>query len=575
MGNKFCCPPKGTPPQPHPGQFDPIGKMDGNVSMTPPHGVGAGGNPRYYPDPSRSRHAFNSQQHGVDVIRSNSGQGMAGQGWSNMSQGHQGHQGHQRVRKESDICRGKYIALQMHEEMQPVISHQGGRIVVAMYTFNSRSQGEMSFNKGDRMEILNEDDRDWLLAQHLSRNAQGYIPRNYVASMSSPECQDWFFGKISRKHAEKLLMSPGNQRGTFLIRMSEQTSHGYSLSIKDWDQEKGDHVKHYRIKTMDSRSYYITTAQAFHTLNDLVDAYMKNNYGLACLLQYPCPKPMPQLWDITKETKDHWEIERSMLQMTKKLGQGSFGEVWYGMYDNRFEVAVKTLRQGSMSQDAFLEEAKIMKDLRHPNILVLYAVCTKEEPILIVTEYMCQGALLELLRNEESKRTLKLNDLIYISSQVASGMAYLESKQLIHRDLAARNVLVKEALCCKVADFGLARIIEGDSYCAQTISSNPSGNKFPVKWTAPEAMLYNRFTIKSDVWSFGVLLYEIITYGANPYPGMNNREVIERVQAGHRMGRPPRCPEELYKVMLHSWDKDPDHRPTFEYLHHFFDDFQG
>ncbi|KAK8722463.1 hypothetical protein OTU49_012223, partial [Cherax quadricarinatus] len=525
MGQNLCCPKKGPQPQNHHGEFVNIGKADGNTSMTPPHG--GGGNPRYYPDPSRGRPAYNSQQHGVDVIRSNSGQ----------------------------------------EPVTPSTPSRGGRIVVAMYAFQGRSSGELSFDKGDKMEILNDADADWWLARHMTRGTDGYIPKNYVASASSLECQDWYFGKIARKEAEKLLMTRGNLRGTFLIRMSEQSSHGYSLSIRDWDQHKGEHVKHYRIKVTDTGGYFITSSQAFRTLNDLVDAYKKNNYGLACLLQYPCPRPQPQKWDLSRETKDQWEIDRSVLSMDKKLGQGSFGEVWYGMWNNSTEVAIKTLKQGAMSPSAFLEEARIMKKLRHRNILVLYAVCTKEEPILIVTEYMCNGALLDLLRNE-GERSLKLNDLIYVATQVAAGMAYLESLQLLHRDLAARNVLVGESLLCKVADFGLARIVEGEDYCPSTC------NKFPVKWTAPEAMLYNRFTIKSDVWSFGVLLMEVITYGANPYPGMNNREVIERVQAGYRMAKPPRCPDELYKAMLHCWDKDPDHRPTFDFLHHFFDDYQ-
>nr|XP_045597984.1 tyrosine-protein kinase SRK2-like isoform X4 [Procambarus clarkii] len=576
MGQNLCCPKKGQQPQNHHGQFDNIepmptpmqelappiynevngihysmprahgisyhveGKADGNTSMTPPHG--GGGNPRYYPDPSRGRPAYNSQQHGVDVIRSNSGQVRCSHRWTPRSN--------------------------TPEPVTPSTPSRGGRIVVAMYAFQGRSSGELSFDKSDKMEILNDADADWWLARHMTRGTEGYIPKNYVASASSLECQDWYFGKIARKEAEKLLMTRGNLRGTFLIRMSEQSSHGYSLSIRDWDQHKGEHVKHYRIKVTDTGGYFITSSQAFRTLNDLVDAYKKNNYGLACLLQYPCPRPQPQKWDLSRETKDQWEIDRSVLSMDKKLGQGSFGEVWYGMWNNSTEVAIKTLKQGAMSPSAFLEEARIMKKLRHRNILVLYAVCTKEEPILIVTEYMCNGALLDLLRNE-GERSLKLNDLIYVATQVAAGMAYLESLQLLHRDLAARNVLVGDSLLCKVADFGLARIVEGEDYCPSTC------NKFPVKWTAPEAMLYNRFTIKSDVWSFGVLLMEVVTYGANPYPGMTNREVAEAVPNGYRMGKPinQHCPDPLYELMCKCWNLDPVQRPTFYHLCTYFSDF--
>ena len=132
-----------------------------------------------------------------------------------------------------------------------------------MYTFQGRSNGELSFQKGDRMEVVSEPDNDWWLARHLTTGVEGYLPKNYVASATSLECQDWYFGKIARKEAEKLLMDRMNQRGTFLIRMSEQTSHGYSLSIRDWDAQKGEHVKHYRIKMTENGQYYITTSQFF------------------------------------------------------------------------------------------------------------------------------------------------------------------------------------------------------------------------------------------------------------------------------------------------------------------------
>ncbi|XP_068206741.1 tyrosine-protein kinase Src64B-like isoform X4 [Palaemon carinicauda] len=522
MGQNMCCPKKGPPPPNHHGQFDHIGGSE-SFRMTDMSGG----------DPMRATMNYNRDY-------------FYGGGLQTQA----------------------VAPLLMKEPVTPSTPSRGGRIVVAMYSFQGRSSGELSFEKGDRMEIINDADADWWLARHMTRGIDGYIPKNYVASASSLECQDWYFGKIARKEAEKLLMTRGNLRGTFLIRMSEQSSHGYSLSIRDWDQNKGEHVKHYRIKVTDTGGFFITSSQAFRTLNDLVDAYKKNNYGLACLLQYPCPRPQPQKWDLSRETKDQWEIDRTMLTMTKKLGQGSFGEVWYGMWNNSTEVAIKTLKQGAMSPSAFLEEARIMKKLRHRNILVLYAVCTKEEPILIITEYMCNGALLDLLRNE-GERTLKLNDQIYIATQVAAGMAYLESQQLLHRDLAARNVLVGDSMLCKVADFGLARIVEGEDYCPSTC------NKFPVKWTAPEAMLYSRFTIKSDVWSFGVLLMEVITFGANPYPGMTNREVAEHVPNGFRMGKPKNhyCPDLFYELVCKCWDANPNNRPTFQYLRDTFADF--
>nr|4CSV_A Chain A, SRC-ABL TYROSINE KINASE ANCESTOR [synthetic construct]4UEU_A Chain A, TYROSINE KINASE AS - A COMMON ANCESTOR OF SRC AND ABL [synthetic construct] len=259
---------------------------------------------------------------------------------------------------------------------------------------------------------------------------------------------------------------------------------------------------------------------------------------------------------------DKWEIPRSEITLERKLGSGQFGEVYEGKWRNyNIEVAVKTLKEGTMSVEEFLQEAQIMKKLKHPNLVQLYGVCTKEPPIYIITEYMSHGSLLDYLRDCEG-HTVNAQALLDMAAQVASGMAYLESQNFIHRDLAARNCLVGENNVVKVADFGLARLINEDEYTAR------AGAKFPIKWTAPEAISYNRFSIKSDVWAFGILLWEIFTYGQVPYPGMSGSEVIEQVERGYRMPRPQGCPEEIYELMLQCWNKSPEERPTFaETLH--------
>lgn len=231
---------------------------------------------------------------------------------------------------------------------------------------------------------------------------------------------------------------------------------------------------------------------------------IENALGLCHILSRPCSKPQPQMWDLGPELRDKWEIPRSEIQLIRKLGRGNFGEVYYGKWRNNIDVAVKTLREGTMSTQAFLQEAAIMKKFRHNRLVALYAVCSTEEPIYIVQEYMSKGSLLDFLREGDGKN-LQFEDLIYIAAQIASGMEYLESKQLIHRDLAARNVLIGENNVAKICDFGLARVIADDEYCPK------QGSRFPVKWTAPEAIIYGKFSIKSDVWSYGIPFNQFYT----------------------------------------------------------------
>ncbi|XP_048700737.1 tyrosine-protein kinase Fyn isoform X1 [Lepidochelys kempii] len=493
----------------------------------------------------------------------------------------------------------------------------GVTLFVALYDYEARTEDDLSFQKGEKFQILNSSEGDWWEARSLTTGETGYIPSNYVAPVDSIQAEEWYFGKLGRKDAERQLLSFGNPRGTFLIRESETTKGAYSLSIRDWDDMKGDHVKHYKIRKLDSGGYYITTRAQFETLQQLVQHYSERAAGLCCRLVVPCHKGMPRLTDLSVKTKDVWEIPRESLQLIKRLGNGQFGEVWMekadglcfnltviasnhtpqtvglakdawevardslfleqklgqgcfaevwrGTWNGNTKVAIKTLKPGTMSPESFLEEAQIMKKLKHDKLVQLYAVVS-EEPIYIVTEYMNKGSLLDFLKDGEG-RALKLPNLVDMAAQVAGGMAYIERMNYIHRDLRSANILVGNGLICKIADFGLARLIEDNEYTAR------QGAKFPIKWTAPEAALYGRFTIKSDVWSFGILLTELVTKGRVPYPGMNNREVLEQVERGYRMPCPQDCPISLHELMIHCWKKDPEERPTFEYLQGFLEDY--
>ena len=244
---------------------------------------------------------------------------------------------------------------------------------------------------------------------------------------------------------------------------------------------------------------------------------------------------------------------------------GDFDEVWSGLL-NRIPVAIKMLKPHAMEVADFVAEAEVMKQLDHPNLLKFYGICTLEEPIFMITESMKYGVLLDYLRKGDGK-SLKLPELIGMAAQVAGGMAYLEEHSYIHRDLTARNILVGDDYLCKIANFRSAQVIKEDVY------NPPKCIEFSVKWTAPEAALYNKFSIKSDVWSFGVVIYELITGGAIPYPLMKNPQVLPAVEQGYRMPSPNNCPDALYSIMLSCWKRDVDERPTFEFLKYQLEDY--
>uniref|UniRef100_A0A8C3QTN4 Tyrosine-protein kinase n=1 Tax=Cyanoderma ruficeps TaxID=181631 RepID=A0A8C3QTN4_9PASS len=433
----------------------------------------------------------------------------------------------------------------------------GDTVVLALYDYEAMNAGDLSFQKGERMKVL-EKSGEWWQARSLVTGCEGFIPSNYVAQADSLETEEWFFKDVSRKDAERQLLCPGNMIGSFMIRDSETTKGSYSLSVRDADELRGGAVKHYKIRTLDSGGFYISPRNNFNTLQELVQHYKGEPWG--------AQPPFPNGALPSSQAKDAWEIPRESLNLERKLGAGQFGEVWMATYNKHTKVAVKTMKPGSMSVEAFLEEANLMKTLQHDKLVKLHAVVTREEPIFIITEFMEKGSLLDFLKSDEGNK-LPLPKLIDFSAQIAEGMAFIEKRNYIHRDLRAANILVSAMLVCKIADFGLARVIEDTEYTAQ------EGAKFPIKWTAPEAINYGSFTIKSDVWSFGVLLTEIVTYGRIPYPGMSSMEVIRALERGYRMPRTDNCPEELYDIMMRCWKIKPEDRPTFEYIQSVLEDF--
>lgn len=357
---------------------------------------------------------------------------------------------------------GAFCPPEAPRSQEPERSH--GQYFVALFDYQARTAEDLSFRAGDKLQVLDTSHEGWWLARHLEKKGtglgqqlQGYIPSNYVAEDRSLQAEPWFFGAIKRADAEKQLLYSENQTGAFLIRESESQKGDFSLSVLDEGV-----VKHYRIRRLDEGGFFLTRRKVFSTLNEFVNYYTTTSDGLCVKLEKPCLKiQVPTPFDLSYKTADQWEIDRNSIQLLKRLGSGQFGEVWEGLWNNTTPVAVKTLKPGSMDPNDFLREAQIMKSLRHPKLIQLYAVCTLEDPIYIITELMRHGSLQEYLQNDGGSK-IHLIQQVDMAAQVASGMAYLESQNYIHRDLAARNVLVGEHNIYKVADFGLARVFKGD-----------------------------------------------------------------------------------------------------------------
>ncbi|XP_063772723.1 ephrin type-B receptor 3 isoform X2 [Pseudophryne corroboree] len=262
------------------------------------------------------------------------------------------------------------------------------------------------------------------------------------------------------------------------------------------------------------------------------------------------------------------EIDISCVKIEEVIGAGEFGEVCRGRLKQagRREqlVAIKTLKAGYTEQQRrdFLGEASIMGQFDHPNIIRLEGVVTRSRPVMILTEFMENGALDSFLRMNDGQFTVI--QLVGILRGIASGMKYLAEMNYVHRDLAARNILVNSNLVCKVSDFGLSRFLE-NSRSDPTYTSS-LGGKIPIRWTAPEAISYRKFTSASDVWSYGIVMWEVMSYGERPYWDMSNQDVINAVEQDYRLPPPMDCPSALHQLMLDCWLRDRNLRPKFSQI---------
>ncbi|KAI4801689.1 hypothetical protein KUCAC02_019567 [Chaenocephalus aceratus] len=260
------------------------------------------------------------------------------------------------------------------------------------------------------------------------------------------------------------------------------------------------------------------------------------------------------------------ELDASCIKIERVIGAGEFGEVCSGRLKlpgkRDVSVAIKTLKVGYTEKQRrdFLCEASIMGQFDHPNVVHLEGVVTRGKPVMIVIECMENGSLDGFLRNHDGQFTVI--QLVGMLRGIAAGMRYLSDMGYIHRDLAARNILVNSNLVCKVSDFGLSRVIDDDPEAVYTTT----GGKIPVRWTAPEAIQYRKFTSASDAWSYGIVMWEVMSYGERPYWDMSNQDVIKAIEEGYRLPAPMDCPPGLHQLMLDCWQKDRAERPKFDQI---------
>lgn len=283
---------------------------------------------------------------------------------------------------------------------------------------------------------------------------------------------------------------------------------------------------------------------------------------------------------------EEWEIDRSQITLREQLGEGAFGLVMradaVGLPDlpSTCSVAVKMLKTDATENELadLLSEMDTMKEIgRHKNIINLMGACTQDGPLFVVVEFAPHGNLRQFLRERRpseyqqltlgpSGPSLTMRDFVSFAFQIARGMEYLGTRKCVHRDLAARNILVGEDYIMKIADFGLARNVRDAEYYRKT-----TDGRLPIKWLAIEALFDRVYTTQSDVWAFGILLWEIFTLGGSPYPGIPIEKLFDLLKSGYRMQKPQNCPSDIYDIMLNCWDETPSDRKSFTELRKHFD----
>ena len=412
--------------------------------------------------------------------------------------------------------------------------------------------------------IINKKSPDWWQARLLATQQIGLVPSNHLqkADENSLNSKPWFFGKAGRREAERqLLMNiPENFEddpnslseshlsddfiGMYLVRESQTDENAYVLSILTRDEYQNSDiiVKHYKIiQDLEQFRFFITQKLQFSSITSLIEYYTNTPTSQTLIQQLAKPCPITVSFE---RGMGVWEIDRHTIFYKEKdhIGGGMFGDVYCGSWttgetisQQEVKVAIKVLKQGRLKLEEFFKEATVMRSLRHPNLVQLHGVVSISEPVMIIIEFMANGSLVNYLRSHGD--SLHNDILVDICCQISAACCYMEKHEFIHRDIRAANVLVGRNMNqCKLADFGLARCLKNNSEVCEEdeegVYKPKTKSKFPIRWTSPEAALFHQFSVKSDVWSFGVFMYEVASRGKVPYGQMSNFEITSRVFFG-------------------------------------------
>ncbi|XP_065371234.1 tyrosine-protein kinase Fer isoform X2 [Calliphora vicina] len=358
--------------------------------------------------------------------------------------------------------------------------------------------------------------------------------------------EEWFHGVLPREEVVRLL----NNEGDFLVRETIRNEESQIVLSVCWNGHK-----HFIVQTTVD-GHFRFEGPPFPSIQELI------------LHQYQSELPVTvKSGSILRRPicREIWELSNDDVVLLEKIGRGNFGDVYKAkLKSTNLDVAVKTCRMTLPDEQKrkFLQEGRILKQYDHPNIVKLIGICVQKQPIMIVMELVPGGSLLNYLRKNSNNLTTRQQ--MGMCRDAAAGMRYLESKNCIHRDLAARNCLVDLESSVKISDFGMSR--EEEEYIV-----SDGMKQIPVKWTAPEALNFGKYTSLCDVWSYGILMWEIFSRGDTPYSGMTNSKAREKIDGGYRMPAPCNTPPEMYRLMLKCWTAEAESRPHFDEIYNVVD----